>query len=119
MDPTKTLNETAVQRVLDRAVQLDAGKAGYLDQAQVHSIAAELGLSPSAVQQALAEYEAERAGEVRPSPVKNTSGRNRLALGAIIAIVVLVLATTFIRAGARHSVDQPAADQTPRSGGPR
>lgn len=82
----KTLDDTAVKRILDRAVQLDAERTGSLEPDQVHSIAAELGISREAVDVALAEYQDTLTAKAEGGSITR---RNLIVGGTVVTIALL------------------------------
>jgi len=105
----KTLDDTAVKRILDRAVQLDAERTGSLEPDQVHSIAAELGISREAVDVALAEYQDTLTAKSEGGSIT----RRSLIVGGTVATIALLGALAF---GLGRSV--PAERPTPTVGVP-
>ena len=87
----KTLDDTAVKRILDRAVQLDAERTGSLEPDQVHSIAAELGISREAVDVALAEYQDTLTAKAEGGSIT----RRNLIVGGTVATIALLGALAF------------------------
>ena len=88
LDPR--LTDEAVQKVLARAVELQAQHAGSLTVAQVRGIAAEMAIPESAVEQALSEYRAASAAALTsppaPTPVSGVADRassSRLLFGVV------------------------------------
>ena len=101
------LNDADVQKVIARALELQANSAQALTVAQIREIASELAIPESAVDQALAEH---RAAAV-PASVGTDStaapglwARNRLAHRLMIAfglvggaLVLLIVASIIMR----------------------
>jgi hypothetical protein len=87
----KTLDDAAVKRILDRAVELDAERSGSLEPDQVHSIAAELGISREAVDVALAEYQ----DTLTAVPAGRGITRRSLIVGGAVATIALLGALVF------------------------
>jgi hypothetical protein len=93
----RPLNQSTADRVIQRALQIDAERAEGLTEAQIREIAKELSVSNAAVEQALAE---QRATTNRPLPathaprpaVKWVSRTTAI----FSAVVILALVATFI-----------------------
>src|SRR4051794_7121077 len=68
----RPLDPSAADRVIQRAMELDAQRAEALTESQLREIAAEMSLSPIALDQALAEYRA-RSGSVEPAAGSRSS----------------------------------------------
>ena len=97
------LNEADAQKVLARAVELQAAQhAGTLSVSQVREIAAELLISESAVDQALMEHRGATnpATEHAPAPALRERGRTThpfvLAMAAVGTALAFLLGTTVI-----------------------
>jgi hypothetical protein len=97
-DPT--LSDDDAQRVLARALELQAQATGRLTVAQIREIASELSIPESAVNQALSEYRA-AAEAVHPAHGADTSTpiwtrhrvvRRFVISTAVVGSVVVVLA---------------------------
>jgi hypothetical protein len=84
------LSESAVRQILDRAIQLDASHAGALDAAALQSIAAEIGVSREAVEQALAEHHSETS-EAQPESDFVARWRRRRRIVSVVAAIVAIL----------------------------
>ncbi|HTJ23408.1 MAG TPA: hypothetical protein VL383_13480 [Gemmatimonadaceae bacterium] len=105
-DRNARLNDDDVQKVIARALELQADSARALTVAQVREIASELAIPDSAVEQALAEYEAEAAAASRHT---DGAGSQRapsgiriprwlvVALGTVGgSVILLILARLFV-----------------------
>ena len=96
------LNDADAQKVLARAAELQAQRAGTLSVSQVREIAAELSISESAVDQALLEHRGATnpATESSPSPAPSERGRNThpfvLAMAAVGSALAFLLGTAVI-----------------------
>jgi len=106
LDPR--LTDEDAQKVLARALELQTQGAGALSMAQIREIASELSIPPSAVDQALSEYQAaataegsaRAAGAVEPtSRSRNRSARMVLLSLAVVggAFVLLMILTMIMR----------------------
>jgi hypothetical protein len=98
MSDDRGLDQQTTQRVLDRAMQLDLAAGERLKPAQIRTIAAELGISTDAIEQALTEHAATVAPNASPVPVAKRRlstwfARSTMALGVAF---ILLLALTFI-----------------------
>jgi len=104
----KTLDEAAVKRMLDRAVQLDAERSGSLEPGEVHAIASELGISREAVDVALAEYE--EALVPKSAPPRGLTRRRLFIVGIAAATIIgaLGIMATLRVASVRVPVPAPA-----------
>src|SRR6185369_15982704 len=87
----KTLDDAAVKRILDRAVQLDAERTGSLEPDEVHSIAAELGISREAVDVALTEYQDTLTAKAESRGIT----RRSIVVGGTLATIALLGALAF------------------------
>jgi hypothetical protein len=99
-DPT--LSDDDAQRVLSRALELQAQATGRLTVAQIREIASELSIPESAVNQALSEYRA--AAAVHPTHGTDTSTpiwtRHRVVRRFVISTAVVgsvVVVLTILR----------------------
>ncbi|MEX2283878.1 MAG: M14 family metallopeptidase [Gemmatimonadota bacterium] len=61
------ISEADVRRVLERAIQLDAARAGETTVAELHRVAQELNITPASISQALRELQSKQV-EVAPRP---------------------------------------------------
>ena len=101
------LSDPDVQKVIARALELQANSAQALTVAQVREIASELAIPESAVDQALAEHRAAAlpvAGGTDATAAPGFRARNRLARRLMIALglvggalVLLVVASVIMR----------------------
>ena len=91
----RPMDRSTADRIIQRALQLDAERADGLTEAQVREIAAELSVSTAAVDQALAEQRAgaNSAVAVPSRPAVRWYSR---ASTFIAAIVVVGLIVTFV-----------------------
>lgn len=91
----RPMERSTADRIIQRALELDAERADGLTEAQVREIAAELSVSTAAVDQALAE---QRAGEASPAaiPPRPAVKWHSRASTVISTIVVVGLIATVI-----------------------
>ena len=85
MDPQR-LTDAEAKRLLARASELDAERASSLDVDTVRAIAAEAGISPTAVEAALQE-----SAMTKPPPDARSPGRSVLATTTRVVIVLGVV----------------------------
>jgi hypothetical protein len=95
--PDRLLTDIAAREILDRAIQLDARRAAGIDTAQLQAIASEIGVSPAALEQALAEHDAAAV----PASVPADSRQLPVARGyrrilAVAAAMLLLLGLMFV-----------------------
>jgi hypothetical protein len=100
------LTDENAQKVLARALELQAQRAGALTVAQIREIASELSIPESAVDQALSEYRTAGAAELSPptdaAAAPTSRRRHRSARLLVIALawvggaVVLLTILLFI-----------------------
>src|SRR5687768_9889601 len=65
------ISETDVRRVLERAIQLDAARAGETTVAELHRVAQELNITPASISQALRELQSKQVEvAARPAPLE-------------------------------------------------
>ena len=95
-DLDRRLTDENAQKVLARALELQAQSAGALTVAQIREIASELSIPESAVDQALAEYRIAGAAELSPRTDAAAAPTSRpvvisLALvgGAVVVLTIL------------------------------
>ncbi len=100
--PDTPFNEHELQRVLARAAEIDAGGESQ-SRARLREIAAELDISPRAVEQALAEYERVKAAAVPTQ--QSVSGSTRRLARRWIATATAAVATAGTIAGAIAGVN--------------
>ena len=87
------LTDENAQKVLARALELQAQSAGALTVAQIREIASELSIPESAVDQALSEYRTAGAGELSPrtdAAATATSRRRHRSAGPVVISLALV-----------------------------
>ena len=78
-------SEAETKKLLDRATELDAERGSSLDPAAIRQIALEAGISPAAIDAAVAEHL-----EGRHQPTKPRTALSRVALiGRVAAYVTL------------------------------
>lgn len=96
MDQTR-LSEGEAKKLLDRASELDAERSQTLDPAAVRAIALEAGISPEAIDAAVAEHLEGRAGSA--PTISGRVGRRfmRLASGVGLLVFGLVLLSLLSR----------------------
>ena len=88
------LPETAARLVLERASELEAARGAELSVAQLREAAREAGITPSAFEQALAEYRetaSSLVGAAPPAP-RRRLGRlwpAALVLAALLSVLVI------------------------------
>jgi len=88
----RPLDRPTADRIIQRALELDAQRADTLTETQLREIAAEMSLSPLALDQALAEYRARSgAGDRLAVTAATSSVPTYWKVGACLS-VVLVLA---------------------------
>jgi hypothetical protein len=83
--PRSHLTEAEVQHVIARALQLDAHRADQLSVSALEHVADDLGISPEALAQAVAELEAARP-PVQPLHTPDES-RGGLSAGALTVLI--------------------------------
>ena len=91
-DPDPRLTDESAQKVLARALELQAHSTGGLTVAQIREIASELSIPASAVDQALAEYRSAGGADVssRTAAVASTpAARRQSARPAVIALAAV------------------------------
>lgn len=87
-------DEAELKTILKRAMELDASRAAALTSEQIVQIAAELGISESAVREALREREAARSSQVAAAiPTRRTPALRVLTLSAGVGGLAGLLAT--------------------------
>lgn len=87
-------DEAELKTILKRAMELDASRAAALSSEQIVQIAAELGISESAVREALREREAARSSQVAAAiPTRRTPALRVLTLSAGVGGLAGLLAT--------------------------
>jgi hypothetical protein len=92
----RPLNQSTADRVIQRALQIDAERAEGLTEAQIREIAKELSVSNAAVEQALAEQRATTnrpPATHAPRPAVKWVSRTTAIFSAV---VILALVATFI-----------------------
>ena len=77
--------DTEVKRIIDRAAEIDALQGRQLNASALRDIAAEAGISPSAVDQALEEHT--RATPTLPARLLRRRG---LLIGGLVLLAVLL-----------------------------
>jgi hypothetical protein len=98
LDPR--LTDENAQKVLARALELQAQSAGALTEAQIREIASELSIPETAVDQALAEYRTTGAAELSPrtdaaaAPIFRR--RHRSARPVVISLALVGGAVMFL-----------------------
>ena len=96
------LSEADAQKVLARATELQAQRAGTLSVAQIREIAAELAISESAVDQALLEHRSAansaQVSTAAPTPLTHSRGTHPfvLAMAAVGSGLAFLLGVTAI-----------------------
>ncbi len=96
-----SISQTDLDRVLERALQLDAARASELTLSRVREISAELGISPEAVEQAFAEHILSEQGRRALAVVERNEMRKlkkRLLTSAVL-FAVFASTVTFVEAG--------------------
>lgn len=90
-DREPRLTDENAQKVLARALELQAQSAGTLTVAQIREIAAELSIPESAVDQALSEYRTAGATELSPrtDAAVALAARHRPARPVVISLALL------------------------------
>ena len=88
----RPLDRPTADRIIQRALELDAQRADALTEAQLREIAAEMSLSPLALDQALAEYRARPGADDRLAATAATSSVPTYWKAGACFSVVLVLA---------------------------
>ena len=94
------LSDEAAQKVLARALELQAEGAGALTVSQIREIAADLAIPASAVDQALSEYRAAAASP--PGTASASLGRRQgarvlmLSMGLVGTVTVLLILGSFL-----------------------
>src|SRR5439155_12911258 len=99
MNEDRGLDQNATQRVLERALDLDVAAEEELTPAQIRAIAAELGVSPGAIEKALVEH-ASQPAVTAPTPRSVRRPSQRLARASMvvaISVVVYVLLAVVVR----------------------
>jgi len=106
-DPDPRLTEEHAQKVLARALELQAQSPGTLTVTQIREIASELSIPESAVDQALSEYRAAGADQLStrtdaagaPTPRSARPVVIALALvgGAVVLLTILYIVMRFFR----------------------
>lgn len=96
LDPK--LTDEDAQKVLARALELQAQSPGALTVAQIREIASELSIPESAVDQALAEYQALRTGSTITARTPSHNRVPRVILlslawvgGAVVLLMILYM----------------------------
>lgn len=91
LDPR--LTDENAQKVLARALELQAQSAGTLTVAQIREIASELSIPESAVDQALSEYRTAGAAELSPrtdaAAAPTSRRRHRSARPVVISLALV------------------------------
>lgn len=91
LDPR--LTDGNAQKVLARALELQAQSAGALTVAQIREIASELSIPESAVDQALSEYRTAGAAELSPrtdaGAAPTSQRRHRSARPVVISLALM------------------------------
>jgi hypothetical protein len=92
-DQDSPLSEENAQKVLARALELQAQRAGALTVAQIHEIASELSIPETAVNQAITEYRAASAAGLAPlsgtADVPATRGRRQSARPVVMTLAIV------------------------------
>jgi len=94
----RPMDRPTADRIIQRALQLDAERADGLTEAQVREIAAELSVSTAAVDQALAEQRADenRANSAVAIPSRPAARWFSRASTVISVLVVVTLVAAFV-----------------------
>ena len=91
------LNDSDAQRVLARALELQAHHAGTLSVTQVREIAAEMSIPESAVDQALAEYRGTATIDAFPArPAATTFWKRRVPANPIVLAMAFIGTTLML-----------------------
>ena len=92
-DLNPRLTDEDAQKVLARALELQAQSAGALTVAQIREIASELSIPASAVDQALSEYGTAAAAELSPrtdaAAAPTSRRRHRSARPVVISLALV------------------------------
>ena len=94
----RPMDRSTADRIIQRALQLDAERADGLTEAQVREIAAELSVSTAAVDQALAEQRADetRATSAVAIPSRPAARWFSRASTVISVLAVVTLVAAFV-----------------------
>jgi hypothetical protein len=99
-DLDRGLNDEDVQKVLARALELQAQRSEVLTVAQIREIASDLAIPESAVDQALSEYRgaavARASGTPATTAVQSFPGRRRAARLLMVSMGVVGSALTLL-----------------------
>lgn len=92
------MDRSTADRIIQRALQLDAERADSLTEAQIRDIASELSVSTASVDQALAEQRARRNNADAPAPIQRKPAVRWISRASMIvsAIVVITLVASVI-----------------------
>jgi hypothetical protein len=90
------LGDADVQKVLARALELQAQGAAALTVAQIREIASDLAIPESAVDQALSEYRAAATAGLPAEPSAAPSVRARRRVGRMLMLSMAVVGTVFV-----------------------
>jgi hypothetical protein len=86
----KPLDRMSADRVIQRAIEIEAQRAESMTEEQVRAIAAELSISPMAVEQALAEQRAAQVPDDHSRSAAPVPARWYLRAGATLSFFVLM-----------------------------
>lgn len=102
-DAERLLESAAADRIIRRALDLDAQRGDKLTEAQLRDVAAQLSISDAAVDQALAEHRATSVNEVGTASPPRSRWRS---LGVTIPLVVIstLILLMIVAMGVRTSV---------------
>ena len=93
----RPMDRSTADRIIQRALELDAERADGLTEAQVREIAAELSVSTAAVDQALAEQRAGATFAVATPPRPAVKWYSRASTVISTIVVVGLIATVISR----------------------
>lgn len=99
-DDPEMLGEEAVRRLFTRASELEAARSTQLSIAELREIARDVGIAPSAFEQALTELRNRSLhpdAETRVPETKKSSRLNAAALGILATLGTLGAAYVFLR----------------------
>lgn len=117
----RTFTDAETQAILARALEIDAQSPDGLGTEQLASIAAELGISPSALEKAIGEHGGRAvAVNAPPAAVPAFKGGKRsmgiLAVAAIVALLAIAAITVSRRTLPPQSPPSPPRVQPPMPG---
>jgi len=96
-DENRLIDEEEAKKVLERALELDEAKQGSMSVEELRSVARDMSISPSAIDQALEEHIASQGMAPVPEQPRGFRRISSVAIAAVLVVLALFVLVAIMR----------------------